>query len=148
MAYDTRLAARIRDALKDRPGVVEKQMFGGVAYLVNGHMAVGIVKDDLMARVNPDEHDEALTRPYTRPMDFAGRPMRGMVYVAPLGVKSAAELEDWVRRGVEHALTLPPKKVKTKTSPAGRATAKTSKPKTQTPIAKSTRAATKKGKKR
>lgn len=114
MAYDTNLASRIRDELKGRTGIVEKQMFGGVAYLVNGNMAVGIVKNDLMVRVGPDAHDEALTRPYTRPMDFAGRPMRGMVYVEPAGVKSAASLGDWVRRGVDHAQTLPAKKGKAK----------------------------------
>jgi TfoX/Sxy family transcriptional regulator of competence genes len=112
MAYDTILAARIRDELKGRTDFVEKQMFGGVAYLVNGNMAVGIVKDDLMVRVGPDAHDDAVTRPHTRPMDFAGRPMRGMVYVTPAGVETAAALGDWIGRAVDHALTLPPKKAK------------------------------------
>ena len=114
MAYDTKLASRIRDALKGRADMVEKEMFGGVAYLLNGNMAVGIVKDDLMVRVGADAHDDALSRPHTRPMDFAGRPMRGMVYVAPAGVKAASALDEWVRRGVEHTLTLPPKKAKVK----------------------------------
>jgi hypothetical protein len=116
MAYDTNLASRVRDELKGRTDFVEKQMFGGVAYMVNGNMAVGIIREDLMVRVGPDAHDEALTRPHTRPMDFAGRPMRGMVYVAPAGVKTAASLGDWVRRGVDHAQTLPAKKDKAQKS--------------------------------
>jgi TfoX/Sxy family transcriptional regulator of competence genes len=117
MAYDTNLASRIRDSLKNRSDIVEKQMFGGVAYLVNGNMAVGIVKDDLMVRVGAGAHDDALSKPHTRPMDFAGRPMKGMVYVAPAGVESASALNEWVRRGVDHALTLPPKKAKPKPAP-------------------------------
>jgi TfoX/Sxy family transcriptional regulator of competence genes len=129
MAYDTNLGPRIREVLKNRRDIVEKQMFGGVAYMVNGNMAVGIVKDDLMVRVGPDAHDEALTRPHTRPMDFAGRPMRGMVYVAPAGVSTDAALGDWVHRAVDHALTLPAKKAKSTT---------TKKTKSKPPKAKST----------
>jgi len=109
MAYDEKLAARIQKILAGRNDIVEKEMFGGIAYMVNGHMAVGIIRNDLMVRVGPDAHDDALAQPDTRPMDFAGRPMRGMIYVSPDGVKSPKALAGWVQRGVDHALTLPPK---------------------------------------
>ena len=112
MAYDEKLAARIHRLLADRSNVVEQKMFGGIAYMVNGHMAVGIVHNDLMVRVGPDAHESALAQPHTRPMDFAHRPMRGMIYVAPEGVKSPKALAGWVARGVDHALTLPPKRTK------------------------------------
>jgi TfoX/Sxy family transcriptional regulator of competence genes len=114
MGYDEKLGARISEALANRVDVVEKRMFGGIAYMVRGNMCCGIVGDDLMVRVGPEQHDEALARPHTRPMDFAGRPMRGMVYVAPTGIKTAKALAAWVDRGVQHVLTLPPKKEKPK----------------------------------
>ena len=110
MAYDEELAERIRRALAGRQGVSEKRMFGGIAFMLRGNMCCGIVRDQLMVRVGPERYDDALARPHARPMDFTGRAMKGMVYVGPEGLRSDADLNAWLRRGVEFAATLPPKK--------------------------------------
>ena len=107
MAYDEGLAGRIRNALRDRDDVAEKKMFGGIAFMVAGRMACGVVHDELMVRVGRDGHDAALAEPHTRPMDFTGRPMRGMVYVEPAGVRSDADLARWVERAVNVATAEP-----------------------------------------
>src|SRR5258707_15292076 len=98
MAYDEGLAERIRSALRARDDVIEKRMFGGLTFMVGGRMACGVVHDDLMVRVGPDGHDEALTEPGARPMDFTGKAMRGMVYVASAAVASDDDLRRWVDR--------------------------------------------------
>jgi TfoX/Sxy family transcriptional regulator of competence genes len=103
MAYDEVLAERIRTALRGRDDVVEKKMFGGITFMVAGRMACGVVHDDLMVRVGPDGHDEAIAEPHARPMDFTGKPMRGMVYVAPAGVATDDALRGWVERAVRVA---------------------------------------------
>jgi len=103
MAYDEALAERIRGVLRGRDDVQERKMFGGIAFMVAGRMACGVIRDDLMVKVGPEANDEALAQPHTRPMDFTGRPMRGMVYVAPAGVATDAELERWVERAVSFA---------------------------------------------
>ena len=103
MAYDEALADRIRGTLKGRDDVEERKMFGGIAFMVAGRMACGVIRDDLMVKVGPDANDEALAEPHTRPMDFTGRPMRGMVYVAPAGVATDADLERWVQRAASFA---------------------------------------------
>jgi TfoX/Sxy family transcriptional regulator of competence genes len=103
MAYDERLAERIRTSLSDRDDVVERKMFGGITFMVAGRMACGVVHDDLMVRVGSDRHDAALAEPYTRPMDFTGRPSRGMVYVEPAGIRSEADLTQWIERAVSAA---------------------------------------------
>jgi TfoX/Sxy family transcriptional regulator of competence genes len=109
MAYDEALAQRIREALAGTAGLSERKMFGGIAFMVNGNMACGIVGDDLMVRVGPDNHDEALGQAHARPMDFNGRPMRGMVYIEPAGTTAAAALRSWLDRGVAFSTSLPPK---------------------------------------
>jgi hypothetical protein len=109
MAFDQALAERIRTTLASQSGIVEKKMFGGLAFLLHGHMACGIVGNDLMVRVGPEGHESALAEPNTRPMDFTGKPLKGMVYVSPTGVSTAKALRAWVDRGVEHVRTLPPK---------------------------------------
>jgi len=109
VAYDEALAARIREALQDQDAVTERKMFGGIAFMVGGNMACGVIRDDLMVRVGPDAHDAALSEAHVRPMDFGGRPMRGMVYVAPDGVRSAEDLARWVGAGAALAASLPPK---------------------------------------
>ena len=109
MAYDEGLARRVSDALAGVDGVVERKMFGGLAFMVKGNMATGILGDRLMVRVGADAYDEALSEPHCGPMDFTGRPMRGFVVVESEGVASEAGLEEWVGRGVGFALTLPPK---------------------------------------
>ncbi|MGD8486772.1 MAG: TfoX/Sxy family protein [Chloroflexota bacterium] len=106
MAYDETLASRIRSLLAERDDVREQRMFGGLAFLVGGKMAVGIIGDDLMVRVGRDAYDEALARPHTRPMDFTGRPMKGMVYVAPDGIGTDRELAGWVDAGANFAASL------------------------------------------
>lgn len=110
MAFDEALARRIRGALAARDDVVEKKMFGGIAFMVGDRMAVGVVKDDLMVRVGPDAHDDALTQPHARPMDMGGRVSRGFVYVAPEGVATDADLAAWIDRGVRFAATVEPPK--------------------------------------
>jgi len=110
VAYDEELAERIRRALAGRKGLSEKKMFGGIAFMLRGNMACGIVRDQLMVRVGPEQYDDALARPHARPMDFTGRPMKGMVYVGPEGLRSDADLAGWLRRGVEFAASFPPKK--------------------------------------
>ena len=103
MAYDEVLAERIRTALRGRDDVVEKKMFGGITFMVVGRMACGVVHDDLMVRVGRDGYDEAIAQPHARPMDFTGKPMQGMVYVAPAGVASDDDLRRWVDRAVNVA---------------------------------------------
>jgi TfoX/Sxy family transcriptional regulator of competence genes len=109
MAYDTVLAERIRADLASRPDVAERKMFGGIAFMVGGNMAVGVIGEDLMVRVGPDAHGAALAEPHARPMDFSGRPMVGYVYVAPPGVAGDDDLRAWVERGAAFAGTLPAK---------------------------------------
>ena len=108
MAYDEALADRVRAVLAEEDGLTERKMFGGLAFMLHGTMACGIVKDELMLRLGPEGADSALDRPHVRQMDFTGRPMTGMVFVAPAGLEGDA-LGDWVARAVGYARTLPPK---------------------------------------
>jgi TfoX/Sxy family transcriptional regulator of competence genes len=110
MAYDEGLAERIRSVLQDERGIAEKKMFGGIAFLNNGHMFIGTAKGDLMVRVGPAHHEEALKQPYARPMDFTGKPMVGYVFVSPDGLTEDATLERWVRMGLSFVAALPAKK--------------------------------------
>lgn len=84
-------------------------MFGGLAFMVNGHLCCGIAKDELMVRVGPEGHDDALRLPHARPMDFTGKPMRGMIYVGADGARDDETLAAWVGRGLDFVLSLPPK---------------------------------------
>jgi TfoX/Sxy family transcriptional regulator of competence genes len=109
MPYDEGIAERLRDVFRDMPNVAEKKMFGGLAFLVRGHMSCGIVNDTLMARVGPNSYADALTRPYAREMDFTGKPLKGFVYVAPEGIESDEALSSWVRLSLDFVGSLPPK---------------------------------------
>lgn len=109
MAYDERAARRVRGALAKHPGIVEKKMFGGLAFLLHGHMCCGVIGDELMVRVGPAAYDAALSQPHARKMDFTGKPLRGFVYVGPAGFASPGDLEAWVARGTEFASSLPSK---------------------------------------
>lgn len=109
MAYDEGLAERIRGVLADRADVSERKMFGGIAFMVRGHMSVGIVKDNLMVRVGPEAYEGLVRLPHARPMDFSGRPMKGFVYVASRGLEADVDLEGWVGHGLNHAVSLPSK---------------------------------------
>lgn len=105
---DEELASRIRPLLRGF-AVTEKRMFGGVAWMIDGNMAVGIVKGALMVRCGPDAYDALAQKPGARPMDFAGKPMRGFLFVDPLGTESAAALAAWVAAGTAFAASLPAK---------------------------------------
>jgi TfoX/Sxy family transcriptional regulator of competence genes len=108
MAYDEKLADRVRELLPPGDVVSERKMFGGLAFMLGGHMFCGVVKDTLMARLGPDAAESALDEPHVRPMDFTGRPMKGMVFIEPAGL-NGPDLERWVSAAAEHARALPPK---------------------------------------
>ena len=109
MAYDEQLAERVNRVLAAQERVVQKKMFGGLAFMMNGNMSVGIDHDRLIVRVGPEGYEQALTRPHCRPMDITGRPMRGFVIVEGEGISSDEELTNWVDVGVTFALSLPAK---------------------------------------
>jgi TfoX/Sxy family transcriptional regulator of competence genes len=109
MAFDEQLAERIRAVLEGRPDVQERRMFGGIAFLLSGHMACGIVGTDLMVRLGREGTESALAEPHVRPMDFTGRPSSTMVFVDREGTASDGALAAWVHRAADHARTLPAK---------------------------------------
>ena len=109
MAYDEGLAQRIREELEDREDVVEKKMFGGLAFLLGGNMSIGVMKGELMVRVGPEAHEAALGQLHARKMDLTGRAMKGFVYVGLAGFESDDDLRAWIERGVAFAGSLPPK---------------------------------------
>jgi hypothetical protein len=109
MAYDEGLVERLREIFDDRRDVEEKKMFGGIAFMVRGHMCVGIVGATLMARIGPDEYDKALKKKHVREMDFTGKPMKGFIYIDPAGFESDKDLQYWVTLSETYAKSLPPK---------------------------------------
>jgi len=109
MAYDEGIAERLRELFTNRPGVTEKKMFGGLAFMYRGHMLVGIIGESLMARVGPDEYAAALKRPFVREMDFTGKPMKGYVYVDPAGFESDSDFKRWVDLCLRFNTSLPSK---------------------------------------
>ena len=109
MAYDEGLAQRVREALEGQSRLVERKMFGGIAFMVQGNIACGVMNDELIVRVGPDQYSAALAKPHTRVFDFTGRPMKGFVVVTSKGHASDEALEEWVRQGVQFALSLPAK---------------------------------------
>ena len=109
MAYDPVLADRIAAELAGEPDVTTRKMFGGIAWLCAGHMAVGLVGEDLMLRLGEDGAAIALQAPGVRPMDFTGKPLRSMVYVGPEATGSRRELRDWIGRALRVARAMPPK---------------------------------------
>ncbi len=106
MAFDEDLAARVRKVLGSRGEVTERRMFGGLTFLVRGHMCCGVLNDDLVVRVGPDGYAEALARAGARPMDFTGRPLAGFVYVGPKGYRTGQALARWVWAAAKFALSL------------------------------------------
>ena len=109
LAYDLHLADQIRDRIGDHPGVSERQMFGGIAFMIAGNMAVGVSGDELMVRVGKKAHDDAESKPGARIFDLSARPMRGWIVVSPDGFATDADLSDWIEHGVAYAESLPPK---------------------------------------
>ncbi|TLZ53420.1 MAG: TfoX/Sxy family protein [Methanobacteriota archaeon] len=111
MTYSAEQAARVRKRLGKRPGLTEKEMFGGIAFLLNGNMCVGVRDEDLIVRVEPKETDQLLREPGARPFTLAGRGgSPGWLLVGPSGYKGEAALKTWVGRGVAFASALAPKK--------------------------------------
>ena len=108
MAYDLKLAGRIRSELGQIP-FVEKKMFGGIGFLLNGNLACGVNKDNLILRVDPEKHSALLKKPHARPFDMTGRPMKGWLVIEADGFKTDKQLAAWVKEGVDFALILPPK---------------------------------------
>jgi hypothetical protein len=104
--YDRALADRVRKTLTRRRGVTEKEMFGGLAFLLREKMFCGITGDALMARIGPDRYEEALAKPHVRPMDFTGRPMKGYVFIDAPGVRTEKSLASWVAKCVDFVSTL------------------------------------------
>jgi TfoX/Sxy family transcriptional regulator of competence genes len=109
VAYSEALAKRIREILQGLPDMEEKKMFGGVGFLLQGNMACGVNKQDLIVRLDPARTEEALARPHVRPFGMGGRTMQGWIMVAPEGYESDSDLRDWVQQGVDFALSLAPK---------------------------------------
>ncbi len=123
MAYDEELADRIRAAVGPRPDVDERHMFGGVAFLLDGKMFIGVADDRLMVRVGPEAHAKALSQPHALPMDFTGRPMKGYVFVAAAGVRTVAMVKKWTEQALAFVATVktkPKKKARAKGKPAPR----------------------------
>jgi TfoX/Sxy family transcriptional regulator of competence genes len=109
MVFDAGLAERVRHLLGAEPGLSDRKMFGGLCFLMNGNMAFGIVGNELMVRVGQDAYVEMLALPEAREMDFTGRSMRGMVFVAEHGVAEDDDLIKWLHRGLSFAGALPAK---------------------------------------
>ena len=109
MAYDEELAERVRDLLSARSEVTERKMFGGIAFMVGGNMACGVLGDELIVRLGDDEGEKALAEEGVRPFDFTGKPMKGIVYVAADRTSDDAGLAEWVDAGADYAASLPSK---------------------------------------
>jgi hypothetical protein len=111
VAHDEDLAHRIRELIAGEPRVTEQRMFGGLAFMVGGHLAVAASgQGGLLVRVDPDGTDALVEEPHASWMEMRGREMNGWLRVAADGVRTRAELEPWVQRGVGYARSLPPKR--------------------------------------
>lgn len=109
MGYDENLAHRMRGLLAEQVNLTERKMFGGLAFMVRGNMCCGIIGDELMVRVGPEQYAAALARQHACEMDFTGRPMTGMVMVAADGLASDESLQEWIRWGILFVSSLPSK---------------------------------------
>jgi TfoX/Sxy family transcriptional regulator of competence genes len=109
MPFDESLAGRIRNTLARKKNIDEKKMFGGVGFLLNGNMLVGVWKDSLIVRLGPDAYDDALQEPHVREFDITGKPMKGWIMVDPKGVEDDNQLKTWIQRAVKFVGKLPGK---------------------------------------
>src|SRR6516164_1331259 len=109
MAFDESLAERIRQGLGRKKGITEKKMFGGIGFLLNGNMCVGVWKESLIVRLDPDDYDDALKEPFVKEFDITGRPMKGWVLVGAEGIESDEQLKDWIGLAVKFVGKLPGK---------------------------------------
>jgi TfoX/Sxy family transcriptional regulator of competence genes len=110
MAYDEKLAARMRKLLSRKQALTERKMFGGIAFMLRGNMCCGVHGEELIVRVAPDDYPAALKRPHARTFDLTGRPMKGFVLVRPKGCAADKALRDWIALGERAADALPAKK--------------------------------------
>ena len=110
MAYDITLAKRVGALLRRRKNITQKEMFGGVCFLVNGNMCCGVERDKLVVRVGLEPYERLLRQRHVKPMDFTGRPLRGFIYVMPSGLKSRNALASWLEQGFRYAGSLPAKR--------------------------------------
>jgi len=101
MAFNEKLSNRIREAIAHFPNVEEKNMFGGVCYMLNGKMCVGVVKDEMMCRIDHDVYEEALEKPGCREMTFTGKPMKGYVFISDEGMKTKKQFDYWINLCIE-----------------------------------------------
>ena len=109
MAYDQELAVRVREILNEYHDVDERKMFGGITFMVKGHMCCGVVNDDLVLRLDPEKAAVLLKSKHVRPMDFTGRPMKGFVFVGSTGIRTEATLRRRIQSALDFVETLPPK---------------------------------------
>ncbi len=106
MVYNEQLAFRVRKLLNEQKRLGEREMFGGITFMLHGKMCCGVVGDELVVRVGPESYDEALSQPHTRPMDFTGRPLKGFVFVGPGGNKTDEDLAKWVNQAAKFVSSL------------------------------------------
>ncbi len=109
MAYDKTLAGRLTKIIASRPGIEEKRMFGGICYMLNGNICVGIHKDNLIVRIGGGDAEEIFKEPHVKPMDITGRVMKGWAMIGPRGIASDENLKRYCNYAIRHALTLPAK---------------------------------------
>ncbi len=109
MIEDEVLVERIRPILAGRDGYSEKNMFGGVCFLINGNMCLGTWKGALIVRLGKDRHEQTLSRPHTKPANITGRVMTGWALVEPAGIEAERDLKDWVAEAARFAASLPAK---------------------------------------
>jgi TfoX N-terminal domain len=110
VAFDQDLAERVRTALAGVPDLETRRMFGGITFMIGGHMACGVVGQELMLRLGPEAAERALREPHVRPMDFTGRPSRGAIFVGAGGLSNARDLERWLSAAMAFVATLPPRR--------------------------------------
>jgi len=109
MAYDEPLAERVRKRIAKKTGYMERKMFGGVCFLLHGHMACGIINDEMIVRVGKEVYGSALAMPHTRKFDITGKAMTGWVMVSPQGHAADEDLDVWLQKGIDFTMSLPPK---------------------------------------
>lgn len=109
MAYDEGVAQRVREALSDNKNITEKKMFGGIAFMLSGNMCVGVVKDQLMLRVGPEQYDKLLKMKHVKKMDFTGKAMKGFIYLQPDGFAEDDDLTIWLAKAILFVDSLPEK---------------------------------------
>lgn len=110
MAFDEGVAQRVREVLEEYPNVAEKRMFGGLAFMLNGHMCIGVIGNELMVRVGPEQYAECLELPHARQMDFTGQPLTGFLFIDEKGIEADKDLLAWVKRATRFVASLPPKR--------------------------------------